>query len=247
MAKHIIIPARLKSTRLPNKMLLDIAGKPMIQRVFEQAKKANFDSITIATDSKQIYNVAKNFDANVIMTSENHESGTDRLAEAIDTLNFENDDIVVNVQGDEPLIPIENINQVANLLINKKEAVVSTLCEQIYSVDEIYNANNVKTIFDKNNYAIYFSRAPIPWERGQSENNLVKNAEFFRHIGIYCYKVSFLKEYANLEKSPLEIIESLEQLRVLWHGKKIAIDKAIKPTPTGVDTLEDLEKIRKLF
>lgn len=248
MAKYIIIPARLKSTRLPNKMLLDIAGKPMIQRVYEQAiKTTNFDDVIIATDSDEIYKVASAFGAKVIMTDPNHESGTDRIAETVIKLGLSDDDIVVNVQGDEPLIPIENIEQTAQLLIINNKAVVSTLCEKITNSEDVYNPNNVKVVFDINQYALYFSRAPIPWERGVSENNEIKKAEYFRHIGIYGYKVGFLKEYSNLTQSPLEKYESLEQLRVLGHGYKIAIEQAQKPTPAGVDTLADLEKVRKYF
>ncbi|KEI35596.1 3-deoxy-manno-octulosonate cytidylyltransferase [Francisella sp. W12-1067] len=248
MAKiHIIIPARLNSTRLPNKMLADIAGKPMIQRVFEQVSKSKFESIVIATDSHKIKDIAQNFGAHVILTKPEHASGTDRIAEAVLQLAYNDEDIVINVQGDEPLIPIENIEQVAELLVNKTEAVVSTLCEKITSSEDIYNANNVKVVFDKDNYALYFSRASIPFERGFSENKQVQQAEYFRHIGMYAYRVEFLKKYSSLSKAPIESYESLEQLRVLYNGYKIAVAKAIKSTPAGVDTLEDLEKIREYF
>lgn len=244
---HIIIPARLKSTRLPNKMLADVAGKPMIQRVYEQVSKSKFKSIFIATDSRQIKEVAENFGASVIMTNPDHQSGTDRIAQAVAELGLNDDDIVVNVQGDEPLIPIENIEQAAKLLIEKQDAVVATLCEKISNCEDIYNANNVKVVFDKNNYALYFSRASIPFERGFSEDKQIKDAEFYRHIGIYVYRVGFLKDYAKLEVSPIEKYEALEQLRVLYNGYKIAIDQALKETPAGVDTQDDLDKIRKLF
>ncbi|MED7819714.1 MULTISPECIES: 3-deoxy-manno-octulosonate cytidylyltransferase [unclassified Francisella] len=244
---HVVIPARLKSTRLPGKMLADIAGKPMIQRVYEQVSKSKFDSIIIATDSQEIKEVAEGFGAKVILTRDDHESGTDRIAEAVTSLGFNDDDIVVNVQGDEPLIPVENIEQAAQLLIDKSDAVVSTLCERISDAEDIYNPNNVKVVFDKNNYALYFSRASIPFERGYSENQEVNISEFFRHIGIYTYRVGFLKHYAELTVSPIENYEALEQLRVLYNGYKIAVDQALKPTPAGVDTQQDLEKIRKLF
>lgn len=244
---HVVIPARLKSTRLPGKMLADIAGKPMIQRVYEQVSKSKFKSIIIATDSQEIKNVAESFGAKVILTRDDHESGTDRIAEAVTSLGFDDDDIVVNVQGDEPLIPVENIEQAAQLLINKPEAVVSTLCERISDAEDIYNSNNVKVVFDKNNYALYFSRASIPFERGHSEDLQVNVAEFFRHIGIYTYRVGFLKHYAELTVSPIEKYEALEQLRVLYNGYKIAVDQALKPTPAGVDTQQDLDKIRRLF
>ncbi|WP_265658477.1 3-deoxy-manno-octulosonate cytidylyltransferase [Francisella philomiragia] len=244
---HVVIPARLKSTRLPGKMLADIAGKPMIQRVYEQVAKSKFKSIIIATDSQEIKEVAENFGAKVILTRDDHESGTDRIAEAVTKLGFADEDIVVNVQGDEPLIPVENIEQAAQLLIEKPEAVVSTLCERITEAEDIYNPNNVKVVFDKKNYALYFSRASIPFERGFSENHQVSISEFFRHIGIYTYRVGFLKHYAELAISPIEKYEALEQLRVLYNGYKIAIEQSAKPTPAGVDTLQDLEKVRKLF
>ncbi|MBK2356515.1 3-deoxy-manno-octulosonate cytidylyltransferase [Francisella hispaniensis] len=244
---HIVIPARLKSTRLPNKMLADIAGQPMIQRVYEQVAKSKFDSIIIATDSQEIKNVAESFGAKVVLTKTDHESGTDRIAEAVTKLGFADEDIIVNVQGDEPLIPVENIEQAAQLLIDKPEAVVSTLCEKITDVEDIYNPNNVKVVFDKDNYALYFSRAPIPFERGFSEKQQVNISEFFRHIGIYTYRVAFLKHYAELTVSPIEKYEALEQLRVLYNGYKIAVDQAVKPTPAGIDTLQDLEKVRRLF
>ncbi|API86962.1 3-deoxy-manno-octulosonate cytidylyltransferase [Francisella uliginis] len=244
---HVVIPARLKSTRLPGKMLADIAGKSMIQRVYEQVSKTKFKSIIIATDSQEIKDVAEGFGAKVILTRDDHESGTDRIAEAVTSLGFDDEDIVVNVQGDEPLIPVENIEQAAQLLIDKPEAVVSTLCERIIEAEDIYNPNNVKVVFDKNNYALYFSRASIPFERGYSENQEVNISEFFRHIGIYTYRVGFLKHYAELTVSPIEKYEALEQLRVLYNGYKIAIDQALKLTPAGVDTQQDLEKIRRLF
>lgn len=244
---HIVIPARLKSTRLPNKMLADISGKPMIQRVFEQVSKSKFDSIVIATDSQEIKEVAENFGAKVAMTKPDHESGTDRIAEAVTSLGLDDEDIVVNVQGDEPLIPVENIEQASQLLIDKPEAVVSTLCEQIMDAKDIYNPNNVKVVFDKNNYALYFSRASIPFERGFSESQGVQDSEFFRHIGIYAYRVGFLKQYAKLAVSPIEKYEALEQLRVLYNGYKIAVGQAQKITPTGVDTIQDLETIRSMF
>lgn len=244
---HIIIPARLRSTRLPGKMLADIGGKPMIQRVYEQASKSSMASIIIATDADEIKQVAEQFGAKVVSTKEEHESGTDRLAETVLMLDLADDDIVINVQGDEPLIPVENIHQVAELLENSPEAVVSTLCEKITLADDIYNSNNVKVVFDKNNYALYFSRASIPFDRGFSENLKVGDADFYRHIGIYAYRVGFLKQYAALTRSPIEGYESLEQLRVLWNGYKIAVAEAKVSTPAGVDTQEDLDKIRKYF
>ncbi|MFV9931009.1 MAG: 3-deoxy-manno-octulosonate cytidylyltransferase [Francisella endosymbiont of Hyalomma asiaticum] len=244
---HIIIPARLKSTRLPNKMLADIAGKPMIQRVYEQVVKSKFDSIIIATDSQEIKDVAESFGAKVALTRADHESGTDRIAEAVSKLDFADEDIVVNVQGDEPLIPVENIEQVVQLLIDKPEAVVSTLCEKITDGEDIYNPNNVKVVFDKNNYVLYFSRASIPFERGFSEDQQVSISEFFRHIGIYTYRVAFLKHYTELTISPIEKYEVLEQLRVLYNGYKIAIAQSSKSTPAGVDTPQDLEKIRRFL
>lgn len=247
MARRIIIPARLASTRLPNKPLLDIFGKPMIQRVYEQAVQCGFDSVLIATDSDEIAQLARNFGAEVCMTLATHISGTDRLAEAVAKLGYDAEDIIVNIQGDEPLIPVENVEQVANLLEQKNQAVMATLCEHINDHAQIFDSNCVKVVMDKAQYALYFSRAPIPWERGQFEQLKNVSTLCYRHIGLYAYRASFLSQYQLLSVSPIELWESLEQLRVLWHGHKIAVAEALKSTPPGVDTAKDLEVVREVF
>lgn len=247
MARRIIIPARLASTRLPNKPLLDICGKPMIQRVYEQAIQCAFDSVVIATDSQEIADVAQSFGASVCMTLASHISGTDRIAEAVHKLGYASDDIIVNIQGDEPLIPLENVKQVANLLESNIQAVMSTLCEKITDEGQIFDSNCVKVVMDKNHHALYFSRASIPWERGQFEQQQVSMVESYRHIGLYAYRASFLSIYEKLAVSPIELWESLEQLRVLWHGHKIAVAEASHSTPPGVDTAKDLEVVRRVF
>ena len=245
--KHIIIPARLQSTRLKYKLLLDLAGKPIIQHVYEKAQACGFDQVVIATDSDKIKEVAEKFGANVCMTSTTHQSGTDRLAEAVEKLLIDENDVIVNIQGDEPLIPVENVIQAAKLLLSKPEAVMSTLCEKIVDITEIHDSNCVKVVMNKNGFALYFSRAPIPWQRDVFDKGNANLGDHYRHIGLYAYRVGFLKAYTQMQKSPLEQIESLEQLRVLWHDQKIAITEAKSKTPPGIDTIADLEKVKKLY
>lgn len=249
MARHIIIPVRLASTRLRDKALLEIAGKPMIEHVYHRAKACNFDSVTIAADHPKVADVAESFGAKVCMTKVAHPSGTDRIAEAAETLGIADDDIIVNIQGDEPLIPKENVKQVALLLEEKPHASMATLCEPIHTETEIFNPHAVKLVFNEKKEALYFSRAPIPWQAGvfDCDQKKVMPNQHYRHIGLYAYRANFLKTYTKLAKSPLEQMESLEQLRVLWHGYHIAVDLAQKWAPPGVDTLEDLEKVRKFF
>ncbi len=244
MARHIVIPVRLASTRLPRKALLDIAGKTMLEHVYHKALSCRFDSVTIATDSDEIAKVADGFGASVCMTSSEHQSGTDRIAEAVKQLGFDGEDIIVNIQGDEPLIPKENVLQAALLLEHNLDAKMSTLCEEMTTEADIFNPNMVKVVFNVAKEAMYFSRAPIPWQRGIFDQNKASLGAHYRHIGLYAYRADFLQNYAQMAKSPLEQIESLEQLRVLYHGFKIAIDIAEVSTPAGIDTLEDLEKVR---
>ncbi|WP_116963866.1 3-deoxy-manno-octulosonate cytidylyltransferase [Fastidiosibacter lacustris] len=245
--RHIIIPARLQSTRLQNKLLLEIAGKPIIEHVYQKALMCGFEQVIVATDSDEIKKVVETFGGNVCMTRHDHQSGTDRLAEAAYKLNILDDDIIVNIQGDEPLIPVENVIQAVQLLVTNKQASMATLCEPIIEGSEIHNPNCVKVVFDQQGYALYFSRAPIPWQRGVFDQGRVNIGDHYRHIGLYAYRAAFLKEYALMTKSPLEQVESLEQLRVLWHGKKIAIAIAKFSTPPGVDTQADLDKVRNLY
>ncbi|EOD78330.1 3-deoxy-manno-octulosonate cytidylyltransferase [Grimontia indica] len=243
----VVIPARYASSRLPAKPLVDIGGKPMIQWVYEQAMKSGADKVIIATDDQRIVDAANAFGGEVCMTREDHQSGTERLAEVVEKYNLAADEIIVNVQGDEPLIPPSVIRQVAENLA-RSEAPMSTLAINIDHVDEVFNPNAVKVVTDKDGYALYFSRATIPWDR---DNFAKAPAEIHhnlkRHIGIYGYRAGFINTYINWEPSPIEHIECLEQLRVLWYGEKIHVDVAIEAPPAGVDTPEDLEVVRKLI
>ncbi len=250
MSFTVIIPARHASTRLPGKPLLDIAGKPMIQHVYEQAQKSAAQRVVIATDDQRIFDVAEGFGAEVIMTSATHPSGTDRLEEVVRKLNLEDDERVVNVQGDEPLIPPALINQVAENLATNSAAGISTLCEQIDQIDLVFNPNVVKVVFNQQGFANYFSRAPIPWAResfGEQGAILPPGAQYFRHIGIYAYKVSFLKDYVTWQPSMTEKVECLEQLRALSNNVGIHVDLALETPPAGVDTEEDLQRLRDLM
>ncbi|MCL4119945.1 UNVERIFIED_CONTAM: hypothetical protein GTU68_030540 [Idotea baltica] len=208
----------------------------MIQWVYEQSMKAGADKVIIATDDARVEKAAKAFGATVCMTSPNHESGTERLAEVIEVMNIPDDHIIVNVQGDEPLIPPAIINQVANNLANST-APMATLGVEITHADEVFNPNAVKVVTDKDGYALYFSRATIPWDQ----------SPLLRHIGIYAYRAGFINTYINWEPSTLERIECLEQLRVLWYGEKIHVDVAAEAPAAGVDTPEDLEAVRAII
>ena len=245
--KRIIIPSRLESTRLPNKPLLDICGKPMIQHVYERALKCNFSSVVIATDSEKVRDIAEGFGAQVCMTSKNHASGTDRLSEAVNILGYADEDVIVNLQGDEPLIPIDSVLDVTNSLINNKLAEMSTLCEEIDTLEEVFNPNNVKVVLDKNSYALYFSRSAIPWDRATFPHKINTSHQYYKHIGLYAYRASFLKDYFKLNKSTYESIEMLEQLRILWHGYKIYVGVFKGDSVIGVDTDLDLERVRSIF
>lgn len=242
----IIIPCRYASTRLPAKPLLDISGKPLIQHVYESACSSKADNIYIATDDERIQSSIQSFNANVVMTSKHHESGTDRLAEAVETLDLKDDEIIVNLQGDELGMSSLVINQVAEALELNQDCNMATVCEVIQQAEEVFDPNTVKVITDENNYALYFSRAPIPWDRdsnGQLESNF-HDRQYYRHIGLYAYRKKFLLEFSQMQRANLEIIESLEQLRALYHGEKIHVSIAKDTTGIGIDTPEDLEKAR---
>jgi 3-deoxy-manno-octulosonate cytidylyltransferase (CMP-KDO synthetase) len=247
----VVIPARYASTRLPAKPLKMIAGKPMIQHVYERACQSQAANVIIATDDSRIEDAAKKFGAHVCMTSVNHTSGTDRLQEVVTKLQLNSDAIVVNVQGDEPLIPAEVINQVANNLASMKNASMATLSEPIHTLEDFKNPNIVKVVSDQQGRALYFSRAPIPWPRDHFSNPQVTTlpAHFpvQRHIGIYAYKVGLLHEFIRWQPAPLELIESLEQLRVMWNGGVIHVAQAVCGVPGGVDTEEDLARVRSLI
>ena len=249
MSFIVVIPARYQSTRLPAKPLADILGKTMVERVAEQALQSGAKQVIVATDDQRIVDALQKLtNIDVCLTSKNHESGTDRLAEVCAIYQFSDNEIIVNVQGDEPLIPPKVIAQVAHNLLQNEQASVATLSAPITSQDDVFNINAVKVVTDKNNLALYFSRATTPWDRDNftPENQQAKNVDLShlqRHIGIYAYRVAFLKQYAQLTVSPLEMIEKLEQLRVLWHGYKIHVDTACELPPAGVDTAEDLQRV----
>lgn len=248
---HVIIPVRYNSSRLPGKALLDIAGKPMIQHVYEKAIQSGAISVVIATDDDRIADVVGKFGAKVCMTRPDHESGTDRIAEAVVKLGYEDDEIIINVQGDEPLIPPKPIHQLAINLAEHDNIRVATLCEPLTSVEELFDPNIVKVVLNQRGYAIYFSRAPIPWNRDVFP--LKNNAEFpkemvcYRHRGIYAYRVGFLLEFMEWLPSPLEKLEKLEQLRTLWYGGKIHVGISKEKIPSDVNTQSDLEVVRKLI
>lgn len=243
---NIIIPARYASTRLPGKPLLDIAGKPMIQHVYELAQKSGADKVVIATDDKRILETCNTFNAHVCMTAPHHPSGTDRIAEVIEQLQWTDDMIVVNLQGDEPLMRPDLIEQVANDLATFPDASLSTLSTTIQNATELFDPNVVKMVQDRQGYALYFSRAPIPWDRdhfAQDRNKLPDTAKYLRHIGLYAYKAAYVKQYSQMPACYCEQAESLEQLRALWNGHRIHVSHTDEPPGHGVDTIEDLAKV----
>lgn len=243
----VIIPARYASTRLPGKPLADIHGKPMVVRVMDQAVKSGASRVIVATDHPDVANAVIQAGGEACMTNPNHQSGTERLAEVIDTYGFADDEIIVNVQGDEPLIPPEIISQVAGNLQGSK-AQMGTLAVPIDDAKEAFNPNAVKVVTDHEGYALYFSRATIPWDRDRfAVNQNTIGDHFLRHIGIYAYRAGFIRRYITWQASPLEKIEMLEQLRVLWYGEKIHVAVAKKAPGAGVDTPEDLEVVRQQF
>lgn len=250
MSFYVVIPARYASSRLPAKPLKDIAGKPMIQHVYERARESAATQVIIATDDERIEQAARAFGATVCMTSADHQSGTDRLQEVVSQLGLPDDAIVVNVQGDEPLIPPAVINQVAQNLAGDSSASVATLCEPIESVEDFCNPNIVKVVMDAHGRALYFSRAPIPYPRDAFAGEGRALPEDFvarRHIGIYAYRVGLLHRFVTWDQAPLERFESLEQLRVLWQGESIHVAEACRPVPGGVDTELDLDRVRRLL
>ena len=246
----VVIPARFDSTRLPGKPLLDIAGKPMIQHVYERAQESGAENIIIATDDQRVADAASGFAAQVCMTSSHHSSGTERLSEVVTKLGLNNDEIVVNLQGDEPLMPPSLIHQVAQNLADYQQASVATLAEKIHTAAELFDPHAVKVISDQNGYAIYFSRAPIPWDRDAftvTTEQLPEQALHFRHIGLYAYRAEFINQYVSWPACELEQMESLEQLRVLWHGHKIHVAEAVESAVAGVDTEADLVCVRQVL
>ena len=237
----VVIPARLASSRLERKALADLGGKPMVIRVAERSAQSAANRIIVATDAQEIESVCKAANLEVMMTREDHPSGTDRLAEVALQLGLNDEAIVVNVQGDEPLIPVDLINQVANTLQSKPHCAMATAAVAIHDQSEIANPNAVKVVLSKNNEALYFSRSAIPFDRN------LNSPIYYRHLGIYAYRTGFLKAFSNLTISPLEQAESLEQLRALWHGYAIAVHITPESPPPGVDTQADLDRARQFF
>ncbi|NVK21821.1 MAG: 3-deoxy-manno-octulosonate cytidylyltransferase [Kangiellaceae bacterium] len=236
----VVIPARYASTRLPGKPLAMIGNKPMIQHVYERALMSGADRVVVATDDQRIVDTVKSFDGDVCLTRADHVSGSDRLAEVCEFLQLADDAIVVNVQGDEPFISAENIRQVAKNL-RDSDCHMATLSTSIDKTEEVFNPNVVKVVADQHNKALYFSRAPIAWQRGHFEEGKVNDLSLMqRHIGIYAYRAGFLADYVKMPPAALEVAESLEQLRVLANGYSIHIEQAKEAPGLGVDTLEDL-------
>jgi len=246
MSFVVVIPARYESSRLPGKVLADINGKPMIQWVVEKAKLSGASKVIVATDNDNVATVVESFGGEVCKTRADHQSGTERLAEVMQQYQFPDEQVIVNVQGDEPFIPPENIAQVAKNLSSQHVAHMATLAIKISDIEEVFNPNAVKVLVDKDNYALYFSRATIPYDRERflNNDNIETIGDFYlRHIGIYAYRAGFIKDYVQWPASALEQVESLEQLRVLWQGEKIHVSVAESQVPVeGVDTPEDLEK-----
>lgn len=253
----VIVPARAASTRLPGKMLADIDGLPMVVRTARQAARSHADQVYIATDDPLIFDIARRHGCNCLMTRNDHVSGTDRLAEVVAQLNLPDDQVIVNVQGDEPMIEPGIINLTAADLLNHSAAAISTCAYPLADAQDFFNPNIVKVVCTTDQYALYFSRAPMPWARSHfssaatvvnaAQTTLPTGFPALHHIGLYAYRSGFLKTFPSLKQGPLEVFESLEQLRALEHGYRIhVLVNASAPMP-GVDTPEDLERVREFF
>ena len=254
MSFTVLIPARYASTRFPGKPLADLAGKPMVVRVCERAKQSGAAAVHVATDDQRIADAVRQHGHSVVMTRSDHASGTDRLAEAAELLGLGDEHIVVNVQGDEPLIDPALIRQCADLLETDGEAVVATAAHAIEDAADFTNPNVVKVVLDAKFRALYFSRSPLPWWRDASTPGHpalpragAQDVGALRHIGLYAYRAGYLRTFPTLAMAPLERLESLEQLRVLWHGERIVVHIAPHAPPGGVDTAEDLARVRALL
>ncbi len=250
MKFSVLIPARYASTRLPGKPLADIAGKPMVVRVAERALESGAARVVVATDDARVRDAVHAHGHSACMTRDDHLTGTDRLAEAAEQLGLADDDIVVNVQGDEPLLDAALIRSVAALLAARPEAAIATACHPIDEVAEAFNPNVVKVVLDANGFALYFSRATIPWARDaftQSRDALPPGLPLYRHYGLYAYRRSFLRAFPALAPAPIERFEALEQLRALWHGYRIAVEITHGTPAPGIDTPADLERVREIF
>lgn len=246
----VVIPARYASSRLPGKPLLEIAGKPMIQHVYERALESGAGQVVVATDDERIAERVNGFSGQVCMTSPDHPSGTDRIAEVVQHYQWPDQEIVVNLQGDEPDMPASLLRQVAEDMVDHPDAVMTTLSTSLTERDQLFDPNVVKLVTDARGYALYFSRAPIPWDRNRFADKalLPEPVEgYTRHIGLYAYRAGFLSRYVAWEAAPLERVESLEQLRVLWHGERIHVTPAIELPGVGIDTPQDLERANRQF
>ena len=246
----VVIPARYGSTRLPGKPLLDIAGQPMIAHVCQRAIEAEADEVVVATDDRRIFDSVTDLGLKVVMTDPNHQSSTERINEVAVAMGWADEDIVVNLQGDEPLIPPAYIKDVALALGGQKQAGIATLAAEITDSEEIFNPNSVKVVLNHAGYALYFSRAAIPWDRNSfsaTGGTVSHSMPYLRHIGMYAYTVKFLKDYCSWQPSVLETVESLEQLRILWYGQDILVKTVSKTPEAGVDTQADLERVEKVI
>ncbi len=250
MSFRIVIPARFASTRLPGKPLREICGKPMIVHVIERAKRSNAEEVIVATDSTEIVEALSQQDVRVCLTREDHQSGTERLSEVIEQLGFDDEQILINLQGDEPMMPAVCLNQVGQALEQDKSLKMATLCTPLTDIEELFDPHAVKVVRDINDFALYFTRAAVPWSRecfNESPRELPKSQEYQRHIGLYGYRAGFIRQYLNWESSDIEKTESLEQLRVLYYGEKIKVITAETPPGPGVDTVEDLNRVCELL
>jgi 3-deoxy-manno-octulosonate cytidylyltransferase (CMP-KDO synthetase) len=250
MTFTVLIPARLASSRLPDKPLADIAGLPMVVRVAQAARRSGASRVVVAGDAPSIVAACHAHGVEAVLTRSDHPSGSDRLAEACSLLGLDGDDVVVNVQGDEPLIAPAMIDACAQLLRDRPDCVMATVAHAIDDVAEFTNPNVVKVVVDAAGRALYFSRAPIGWWRdgfAQGIHTLPSAPQPLRHVGLYAYRAGFLRRFPQLPVAPLETLESLEQLRVLWHGERIAVHTSAERPGPGVDTPDDLARVRALF
>jgi len=246
----VVIPARYASSRLPGKPLREIAGKPMIQHVYERACESGADEVVIATDDERIRDAADGFGAEVSVTRPEHRSGTERIAEVVKLKGWDSGTIVVNLQGDEPCMPAALIDQVAADMATHETAGMTTLASAIERRDQLFDPHVVKVVLDAEGFALYFSRAPIPWHRDEflaEDTPLPAGVTFLRHIGLYAYRVGFLERYIAWPVAPIETAEALEQLRVIWNGGRIHVALATDEPGHGVDTLEDLKRAERVF
>jgi len=243
---RVVIPARYGAARLPGKPLVDIGGQPLIARVWERAQASGAAEVVVATDDERIVDACRVLGADVELTDRHHASGSDRIAEVIGRRNWADDDIVVNLQGDEPCMPPALIHQVAADLASHRQAPVATLSTAIADAAALFDCHVVKVVTDAAGFALYFSRAPMPWHRDEflgSRARLPQGVAFLRHIGLYAYRAGFLSRFVAWPPAPLEQAESLEQLRILWHGERIHVSLAVEPPGPGVDTPDDVARV----